>query len=489
MHTRTRLASLTILVLLAGCRGEQPMESSAPSSVGGTRLEPGFNLMKPQQDIEIGKKSAQQVEEQLPLVNDSAVTEYVSTLGAKLAANAPGYKFPYEFHVVNASDLNAFALPGGVIFINRGVLEAAKSEGEVAGVLAHEISHVALRHGTHQVSKAYLTQAGIGILGGILGGHMGRGTASIINVLGGFGLNALFLKNSRTAESEADVEGVQILARSGYDPNDMVHFFQTLEKVDKRRTINWLSDHPAPARRIQRIEQEAKLVKSSSPGSADNSGLVAIQSRFQQMPAGQTMSAMTQERDSGGASRRGGTMPVVHVDPPSSTLQAYTSSKGAYAIEYPSNWKSYDDGQTGVTFAPPGGAGDVNGATEIVYGAIVNRYRPMSEETQKRKMDQGRITVQDASTDLIAQVRTTSPYLKPGEGEAVADGLVTRLRGKDPATGIDEEVRAVVKQGPAGFVFMLFVTPQSASSSYEPLFSQMTSSLHETGASPSPEGW
>ncbi|HVT04418.1 MAG TPA: M48 family metallopeptidase [Thermoanaerobaculia bacterium] len=456
MHIRTRVALLTVLILLTACRAEKPVDTSTGTSIGGTKLEPGFNLMSPKQDIEIGKKSAEQVEQQLPLVDDTAVTSYVSKIGAKLAANAPGYKFPYEFHVVNASDLNAFALPGGIIFLNRGVLEAAKSEGEVAGVLAHEISHVALRHGTHQVSKAYVTQAGIGILGGVLGGHVGRGTASIINVLGGFGLNSLFLKNSRTAESEADVEGVQILARSGYDPNDMVHFFETLEKVDKRRTVNWLSDHPAPERRLQRIEQEAKLVKSS-PEPAGNSGLIAVQARFHQLPAAQTFSAMTENRDTSGEGRRGGSIPVVHVDPPSPSLQTYTSRSGAYAIDYPSNWRVYEDEHTGVTFAPPGGAGDVNGATEVVYGAIVNRYRPMNEETQKRKMEQGAITVREAADDLVAQVRQTSPYLQPVEKQSVDGGVVLRLRGKDPATGIDEEVRAVVKEGPGRFLCLLAI--------------------------------
>jgi len=159
---------------------------------------------------------------------------------------------------VNASDINAFALPGGFVYVNRGVLDQARNEGEVAGVLAHEISHVALRHGTHQASKAYAAQAGLSILGGILGGKIGGGTAQILNAVGGLGLNALFLKYSRDLESQADIRGSQILTASGYAPQDMINFFRTLESVDTSRKTNWMSDHPAPPDRIARIQREAR---------------------------------------------------------------------------------------------------------------------------------------------------------------------------------------------------------------------------------------
>ncbi len=131
-----------------------------------TRIKPGFNLFSPDQDVQIGQQSVQQAEQQLPILRDAAVEAYVNRIGQRLAANSGGPDFQYSFRVVNASDINAFALPGGFVYINRGVLDNARNEGEVAGVLAHEISHVALRHGTHQASKAYLAQAGISILGG-----------------------------------------------------------------------------------------------------------------------------------------------------------------------------------------------------------------------------------------------------------------------------------------------------------------------------------
>src|ERR1051326_2074040 len=170
-----------------------------------TKIKPGFNLFSTSDDVQIGQQSLAQAEQQLPLLNDAQVNAYVNRIGQRLARNAGGPNFNYQFHVVNQSDINAFALPGGFVYVNRGVLDNARNEGEVAGVLAHEISHVALRHGTHQASKAYAAQAGISILGGILGGHIGSNTANILNTIGGIGLNAIFLKYSRDLESQADI--------------------------------------------------------------------------------------------------------------------------------------------------------------------------------------------------------------------------------------------------------------------------------------------
>src|SRR5437762_12284631 len=228
-----------------------------------TKIKSGFNLFSPQDDAQIGAQSAVEAEQQLPIVRDGSVENYVNRIGRRLSQNAGGPNFNYQFRVVNASDINAFALPGGYIYVNRGVLEQSRNEGEVAGVLAHEISHVALRHGTHQASKAYLAQAGISILGGILGSKVGQGTGQIINAIGGFGLNALFLKYSRDIETQADVRGSQILSASGYSPVDMVNFFKTLESVDTSKKTNWMADHPAPPDRIARIEKEAKLLHVS----------------------------------------------------------------------------------------------------------------------------------------------------------------------------------------------------------------------------------
>src|ERR1051326_4115450 len=282
MLRRTHTAALLLTLLLPFAAGAQ------------TKIKSGFNLFSPQDDVNIGAQSAAQAEQQLPILRDAAVENYVNRIGQRLAANAGGPQFRYQFKVVNASDINAFALPGGYIYVNRGVLDQARNEGEVAGVLAHEISHVALRHGTHQASKAYAAQAGISILGGILGGHIGSNTANILNTIGGIGLNAIFLKYSRDLESQADIRGAQILAASGYSPVDMVNFFHTLERVDTSKKTNWMSDHPAPPDRIARIQKEAQLLHVSNSPTTNVAGLNAVKSRLSRYGSAPTSAQIAQ---------------------------------------------------------------------------------------------------------------------------------------------------------------------------------------------------
>jgi len=135
------------------------MSTTTNVLLGQTKVQPGFNVFSVDQDVEIGRQSAGEVERQLPILRDASAQQYVSRIGQRLAAAAPGAKYPYQFKVVNVSDVNAFALPGGFMYINRGLIETAQNEGQLAGVMAHEMSHVALRHGSNQASKAYLAQA------------------------------------------------------------------------------------------------------------------------------------------------------------------------------------------------------------------------------------------------------------------------------------------------------------------------------------------
>src|SRR5437762_1161685 len=319
---RSRAASALVLALL--------LWSAAADAQ--TKIKPGFNLFSPEQDVQVGQQSVVEAERQLPLLNDAAVNGYVNRIGRRLSQNAGGPNFQYQFRVVNASDINAFALPGGFVYVNRGVLDQARNEGEVAGVLAHEISHVSLRHGTHQASKAYLAQAGISILGGILGGKVGQGAAQVINAVGGIGLNALFLKYSRDLETQADVRGSQILAASGYSPVDMVNFFKTLENVDKARKTSWLSDHPAPPDRINRIEQEARLLHVAQNPTTNVAGLQSVQSRLGGYGsagsgpiARNAPAATTSSRSRGASSGSAASVPAV-----SGAMRACTRRSGVY---------------------------------------------------------------------------------------------------------------------------------------------------------------
>lgn len=221
------------------------LSSSAGYVAAQTSLKPGMNLFSLRDDVEIGRRSASQIERQYRSYNDPRV----SGIGRRLAARSSMPNLPWRFRVIDRADANAFALPGGYIYVTSGMLRRTRNDSELAGILAHEITHVTMRHGTNQASKAMLAQMPLQILGGRLGGGLGGNLAR----LGlSFGLNSLFLKYGRGAETQADVGAVQLMRRAGYNPHGLVSFMQTLSN----RGGGFFSDHPSPSNRIGRIQQE-----------------------------------------------------------------------------------------------------------------------------------------------------------------------------------------------------------------------------------------
>jgi beta-barrel assembly-enhancing protease len=484
---RQAMALVTVLLLSAGLASAQ------------TKIKPGFNLFSAQDDAQIGQQSAVQAEQQLPILNDAQTNAYLNRIGQRLAANAGGPEFQYHFRVVNTTDINAFALPGGYVYVNRGVIDQARNEGQLAGVVAHEISHVALRHGTHQASKAYLAQAGISILGGLLGGKVGEGAGQIINAVGGLGLNALFLKYSRDLETQADIRGAQIMAASGYSPNDMVGFFQTLERVDPSKKTNWMSDHPAPPDRVARIQRESQMLQVSGAASENVAELQNVQSRmrgFGAAPgAGQIARQGTTTTQRRG--RASGSEPqTVNVEAPSSSMKTYVNPTRLYSIAVPSNWQIYQQGNSGVTFAPQGGIGNVNGQSDVVVGAIVNHYDPFGNAPGNSLRGNptgggyyGNVSLQDATDDLLATVQRSSPYLQVVNGSKKqmnvngGTALSAALRGRDPNTGLDERITVVTRQlSDEHLLYVLFISPERDASRYSSVLNSMVSSLQVSNA-------
>jgi beta-barrel assembly-enhancing protease len=229
-----------------------------------TRIDPDANRFSPAQDVELGRRAAAEVRQKLPMSRDRQAENAVERIGARLVAAIPARlrqpQFRYTFQVVDRKDINAFALPGGPIFVNRGMLDAARNDGEVAGVIAHEISHVVLRHGTAQATKAQPFQLGA-FAGQLLGSLLGGKTGAVIAQGSQIGLGTYFMKYSREYEREADLLGVQIMARAGYDPRHMANMFQTIERRSGGGGPEWLSDHPSPANRYAAINREAALVR------------------------------------------------------------------------------------------------------------------------------------------------------------------------------------------------------------------------------------
>jgi hypothetical protein len=258
-----------------------------------TVLKPGWNMFSPQQDVEVGQQVSPDAERQLRMLNNSRVDNYVNNLGQRLSANATGEKYPYRFKVVNDRAINAFALPGGPIYINRGVIEAAANESQLAGVIAHEASHVALRHGTNQASKASAAQMPLAILGGIIGSDSTK--AALTQLGASFAMNSILLKYSRSAESQADVLGTQILYDSGYDPRAMGQFFQILEdQQENRGQVEFFSNHPSPDNRIGRVNEEVTALGGVQRNATTNSREFDDTKRYLQTLAGPTAKEQTQ---------------------------------------------------------------------------------------------------------------------------------------------------------------------------------------------------
>jgi predicted Zn-dependent protease len=224
-----------------------------------SRFKPGFNLFSKEQDVQFGKESAAQVRKEMPVVNDSVLSGYVSQVGKRLASapEAQQSGFPFSFEVVADRSINAFALPGGPMFIHTGLLKAVDNESQLAGVMGHEMSHVILRHGTNQASKQNLIQ-----LPALLGSQMAGGSMlGQLTRLGiGLGANSVMLKFSRTAESQADLMGSHLMAESGYNPIEMAHFFEKLEAEGGRQAPEFFSDHPNPGNRREAIEKEMQTL-------------------------------------------------------------------------------------------------------------------------------------------------------------------------------------------------------------------------------------
>jgi beta-barrel assembly-enhancing protease len=223
---------------------------------GPHHFQPGFNLFSKQQDVQLGQEAAAQVRKQMTVIKDPVLTNYVNAVGKRLA-NTPEAQqsgFPFTFEVVADPSINAFALPGGPMFINTGLLKAVDNEAQLAGVMGHEMSHVILRHGTNQASKKNLIELPAVLGAGLAGGSM-AGKLAQLGI--GLGANSVLLKFSRSAESQADLTGSHIMSEAGYNPMEMARFFEKLSAQGGARAPQFMSDHPNPGNRERAIEEEA----------------------------------------------------------------------------------------------------------------------------------------------------------------------------------------------------------------------------------------
>jgi Zn-dependent protease with chaperone function len=377
----------------------------------GTKITPPKNPYTPADDVKLGREAAAQVAKQLPLLPENQeVDNYVERVGAILAAAIPQEfqhrEFRYDVSVVNASDINAFALPGGPMFVNRGMIAAAKHEGEMAGVMAHEISHVALRHGTAQASKSQGLGVQLGAIGGaILGAVIGGNAGDILSQGTQIGLGAYLMKFSREFETQADVLGAQILARAGYDPMDLATMFATIEQQGGRGGPEWLSSHPNPGNRHERISQEASKLKVLAAGSrrGRSAEFSQIQAALNRLPPARTLGEIEKAGSTNPGAGSGSRYPddsriEANVERPSARYRTFESG-GGFRISVPDNWQEVGD-NTSVTFAPKGAYGNQQGQSVFTHGAIVGVIDVAANDLQR------------ASDEYISGILQGNAYLK-----------------------------------------------------------------------------
>ena len=444
---------------------------AAPSAQ--TTITPEKNSYSVADDVKLGLEAAAEARKQLPMLNDNQVDELVEDVGAQLAAAISGELrhagFRYTFDVVNQKEINAFALPGGPMFLNRGMIEAAGTEAEMAGVMAHEIAHVALRHGTAQATKGQKFQIGA-VAGQILGAIVGGAAGSVISQGSQFGLGAYFLKYGREYERQADLMGAQIMARAGYDPREMANMFKTIQAQGGRNGPEWPSSHPDPGNRYDAIVQEALMLRVE--GNANSGRFQSIKSRLAGMSPAYTAEqiakgqAKTGGRTVGTSGRR-----VVNVEPPSSSYRTHQPSEFV-RVSVPVNWDAVDASGGGVTYAPEGGFVQAdNGGSAFTHGVQVGVAQG------------GGGDLQQDTQQLLQGFSRSNPDLRAAgtsrrETIGGRPGITTPLSNISGATGEREYITLSTTQLRDGsLLYVIGVAPQSEAKTYETTFRRVRQSL------------
>ncbi len=425
------------------------------------------------EDVQMGRQAAAQVAQQLPILDDRNVASPIASIGRRLVdAIPPEFRhseFRYSFDVINVREINAFALPGGPMYINRGMIQAARNEGEVASVMAHELSHVALRHGSAQATKATKYEIGAlagAVIGAIIGGRVGGAVSQGTQ----FGLGTAFLRFSREYERQADLLGSHIMARAGYDPRDMASMFKTIEKAGGPSGPAWLSDHPNPGDRAAAITREAQFLEVQNRVD-DRAAFADVQARLRRMSPAPTTKEATRVVPAGG-SRPAPAAPspnVGGVEAPSSDYTTYTEGN-VFRVSVPSNWRELQ-GTHAVIFAPEGAYGSANGQGVFTHGMEIGL---VGTETPN---------VRTATDELIGSLAASNSSLSRPSGYdtmtlAGRQGLHTILSNVSDATGQQERIEVFTALvGDGGLFYALGVAPRDRSSAYQATFRRVVGSI------------
>ena len=484
----TRVLALALTVLIA-----QPFALMAQSS-SPQLPDPGTTGMNKQQQQQLGLQAMGEVYKQMPVLPDSSSeARYIQELGKKLQGVIPADKsWPYQFHVIPAADINAFALPGGPIFVNLGTITAADNEAQLAGVLAHEMSHIYMQHSAKQAPKATVAQIIAGLAGAVLP-QSGLGSLGRMGIQ--IGAGTMLMKYSRKDEAQADSVGAVLMYNAGYNPKAMADFFETLEKKYGNGGPQILSDHPNPGNRTQAVQQEIRNwpAKNYAGNSSQFASVKQDASRVkaysaQEIQAGAkagtwaqqnkkngSMPANIQTSDSGnGASNGAGNAPGGATD--ASFKQVKPSGnftqlqQGNFTVSYPDNWKASGD-QGNALIAPEGGAGQ-NG---ISYGVLIGNRNQIDPSIDSATQQLAQGMVQDNPGMRI------SGDPKPVEVNG-KQGRVLELVGQSPLQQNgqplpERDLLVTVPQPQGGVLYLVFVSPERDFNELHSTYKKMLDSL------------
>jgi Zn-dependent protease with chaperone function len=446
-------------------------------AIGETPVKPPKNKYTPEQDVQIGEKAAAEVRNSYPLIQNPEIQRYMATLGGRLVEAAPpalnNPAFRYSFTPVNVKEINAFALPGGPMFINRGMIDSAQSEGEVVGVMAHELSHVLLRHGTANATKAQGFQFGA-LAGAIAGAVVGGGLGSVISQGSQFGLGTWLLRYSREYEKQADILGAQMMARAGYDPRDMARVFENIEKHGGGGSPQWMSDHPNPGNRSQYIAQETAMLQVA-PTHRDNAELQKVKGMMASLPAPKSMAQVEREASNGGGGGGGGSSEPVSVgeigQPVPAPSTSYRPVKGGkvFQADVPTNWYALSS-QSSIKFVPKNGYGQLNGKTVFTHGAEVGVMRAQSRD------------LSEATDAVLQSLASGNPELSdvqpPRQVQFAQRTAIHHQLSNRSATGGKEQVNFVTTFLADGNLFYyVTVVPVDEANAYAGTFQRIAESI------------
>ena len=426
-------------------------------AAGPKEVKPGWNLFSKQQDVELGREAAAQVERQMPVVRDAQLQSYIEGIGRKLVSTGLAGDYPYTFKVINDKSINAFALPGGPTYVHTGLIASADNEAQLAGVMAHEIAHVALRHGTNQASKANLIQLPAMLAGAVIGNGSMLGQLAQLGI--GLGANSVLLKYSRNAESDADILGARMMARAGFNPVEAARFFEKLEAQGGRGGPQFLQSHPNPGNRMKAIQEEIQYLPRANYSTGNSNEFQSIKSRVGGLPAAPVVA----NRGQSGAVGTG--------DPrPSGGMREYRSS--AFSVSHPENWEAFGDNNGAmVTIAPRSGLiQDSSGGVGIAYGVMISFASPHDTGNLRQN-----------TSDLIGQLAQSNPGMQTGGSQrnvriGGTSGLVTTLYNQSPL-GVREINMLITAQRPEGLFYMIFIGPEKDFKQLQPVYEQMLQSV------------